>query len=1100
MDNNKPTFHSWVKKNQQSIEHALLSEAYDFLSECAEENLTINELQLDNKWHYLNAKKNKGYNGALFINNNSVPILKLTYHSFKQGGDSQTFDSKKVLKALWQNEQKGEVKPFKHLIKRKVDKTNKPDVTKVNDDLKLWEALKTTGDSDYLVRKKINPRTEVKGLKFGHNLVAVKIVDAEGRGHGLQKIYNDGQKRFTKGLAKKGKFALIGQSSLAKTSKRVSICEGVSTALSIHLATGEPVCAALDAFNLLPVAKTLKKHCKKAEFIFWADNDAYKATKLKPNGEPIGNTGLIHANHAALKMRKAKVMVPEFKEDTITQSLSKPTDFNDLHVLEGLDAITLTKAKKPDVRFALHHELKKSKKNVLELFNPAQFKKAEFKTYNHRYLPDDLTIKEGINLIRSPIGTGKTQAVEKILKENDNLSAIFTTHLISLVESGASRLGLSSYNKCDAFDLQMEKRLAICLNSLAKLIYEGPVPYYDVLVIDEIEQVLTRLNNPLEHKTFIFEVLKELVQSAKYVVCLDAHLSTATIELIKSWANDKPIHLHLNDYEIGHDKTIEIYDNKESLQMSALFALNNKENAYLTFNSKTEALKTFEFFKKTLPNKKGLFISGDNTGDKESLAFFNNVNETSKQYDYIVCTPSVSTGVSIDNNHFQFVAGFFNSTINTANDCAQALGRVRNIAKKHVYCETRRGDKTLNRNLIKTKWHETHQHDLNLMNLTESGDKVLFNQDYERLAIQTTLQKNQSYNNFYESFLLLMLSDGYHFNYATIELEHDEKKLIKSSKEHCFEESQIEQFKQLQPLSEIELKQLEKKTRKTKEETLAFNKRKLSDFFNVNDEETLLTLLNEDNQGKLRKKILLLELGLSSQQLAKKLYEKQYEAYPQFVADLKHYATEQALVKKILNEIQIQIKDNSLKKETLVYDKETLLSSELFGWVKRNYKVLTGIISLPTLNSINTNPIRFMSRLLDLIGLKQKRVGKNENGLYQISEESFEFIKALLSRRNQVLGDSCTNSILSNAESVPSPINIPQKRKKPALLKSITKGFDKLAALIKNNQQASTEKSSKHCLINNIWKIIQSKSELIATKAKNYKDSESVFVPQLFCP
>ena len=56
-----------------------------------------------------------------------------------------------------------------------------------------------------------------------------------------------------------------------------------------------------------------------------------------------------------------------------------------------------------------------------------------------------------------------------------------------------------------------------------------------------------------------------------------------------------------------------------------------------------------------LMSKKGLYISGDNTGDKANLDFFSDVNKFSKLYDYIICTPSVSTGVSISNNHFDFI-------------------------------------------------------------------------------------------------------------------------------------------------------------------------------------------------------------------------------------------------------------------------------------------------------------------------------------------------------------------------------------------------------------------------------------------------------------
>lgn len=1109
MEKNNNTFHDWVQENYETIAHELKRAAIDFLFQHSEERITLDELTLDGKWQYLDRKKTKGFIGQLLSNQNNIPQLKLTYHSFKQGGESYSFDNKPVIKHLWENERYGTTRPYRSQIvprklKQKISE-KKPSEIKVKEDLALWNKLSTTGISDYLKRKQIQSQSEIKGIKFGKNLIAVKIIDIEGRAHGLQKIYNDGRKLFTKGLEKKGHFALIGADNIPKNTKRLSICEGISTAVSIYLATGEPVYAALDAFNLLPVSKNLKSYHTRAEFIYWADNDHIKANKLKPNGEKIGNTGLIHANRAALKMRRALVMTPDFSKMKATTQITEPTDFNDMHCLYGLDAILKIKPQKPNLRLALRDELKKTKKYIHGTLSPNQFKNAAKSTFNDRYLPEDLIIKEGVNLIRSPIGTGKTQAIESLLKENKNLSVLFTTHLISLVESGAKRLGLCSYNACDAFDLQMERRLAICLNSLAKLTLEGPIPQYDVLVIDEIEQVLSRLTNPLEHKTIIFKVLKQLIESAKYVICLDAHLSSTTISLIKAWIHDKKTQIYLNEYQVGQDKEVILYSDKESLQISAMQALESQQKAYLTFNSKTEAAKTFEFFRQAFPQKKGLYISGDNTGDKETIAFFSDVNKASKKYDFVICTPSVSTGVSIDNNHFNFVAGFFNSTINTANDCAQALGRVRNINKTHVYCETRRGDKPLNPELIAAKWNETHQYDLKLMNLTHDGKVVLFNEDYEQLAVQTTLQKNRSFNNFYEEFALLMLSDGYNFSYAEITLQSEEKKFIRESKKSCFELMSNQAIQSSQVLSEAEIIKLENKARKTRAESLSFEKQKLSQFFKVNDNETLIHLMKEDNQGKLRKKILSLELGLSSKEFAKTLYEKQYAEHPQFVADLKHYATEQELIKKLLDEFGLNFTSGLLTKKDYIYNKESLLSGRLIPWIKQNYQRLSGVISLPKIHSIEKSPIRLISRLLDLIGLKQKRVGKNELGTYQLEEQQFLFIQSIISKRNLIAGDSSSNIYINTATTV--SIKLKDSAKVNSfndVLQNLGLCFDKLKSLLTKNKNQPhfqiNNKTKESNILQNLWLNLESTFKAVLENTSLSQISEERYIPQLFVP
>ncbi|MCX6747528.1 MAG: toprim domain-containing protein, partial [Candidatus Nomurabacteria bacterium] len=136
-------------------------------------------------------------------------------------------------------------------------------------------------------------------------------------------------KRFTKGLSKKGHFALIGMPSLPEKIPTIHVCEGVATAASIHRAIGEPVFAALDAFNLHPVCKSLKRHYPKTQIIIWADNDWKKADRTTKFGRVLGNTGLIQANRTAFKLRGTLVCTPDFSTFD-SELIKEATDFNDL--------------------------------------------------------------------------------------------------------------------------------------------------------------------------------------------------------------------------------------------------------------------------------------------------------------------------------------------------------------------------------------------------------------------------------------------------------------------------------------------------------------------------------------------------------------------------------------------------------------------------------------------------------------------------------------------------------------------------------------------------------------------------------------------------
>jgi putative DNA primase/helicase len=69
---------------------------------------------------------------------------------------------------------------------------------------------------------------------------------------GLQKIFDDGTKKFIKNSHLAGSFYVIGN---IENPEKIMICEGLATGLSIHLASRIPVIVSFNAGNLEPVAK-----------------------------------------------------------------------------------------------------------------------------------------------------------------------------------------------------------------------------------------------------------------------------------------------------------------------------------------------------------------------------------------------------------------------------------------------------------------------------------------------------------------------------------------------------------------------------------------------------------------------------------------------------------------------------------------------------------------------------------------------------------------------------------------------------------------------------------------------------------------------------
>ncbi len=198
----------------------------------------------------------------------------------------------------------------------------------------VWGLLEPDGDSDYLAAKKV----QGYGLRYTKNGTAVlPLLDTTGRIHGLQflrtaatakKAGRPAKEFWPAGLVKKGHFHLIGSPDWV-----VLVAEGYATAASLHMATGHAVAVAFDAGNLMPVAEALKKRYPRTKILFCADDDAWTE----------GNPGITSAGAAALAVGGA-VVAPQFADEAARQARHeanghKLSDFNDLHVLEGLHVV-----------------------------------------------------------------------------------------------------------------------------------------------------------------------------------------------------------------------------------------------------------------------------------------------------------------------------------------------------------------------------------------------------------------------------------------------------------------------------------------------------------------------------------------------------------------------------------------------------------------------------------------------------------------------------------------------------------------------------------------------------------------------------------------
>ena len=286
----------------------------------------------DDKWHpaFYNGEKKScsgTYSMKVVDNNFAIgcyftrkdPDNKFKWHSKTEESFSPE-ERKKVKKRIEAEQRKREIEEEKkqRRLSRRLTK--------------YCKSLPKTDNHPYLKKKGVQTFSVKIRKKTGE--IVIPLFGSDGNVWTLQKINKKGGKYLFAGGRKKGSYFPIGNAK--DDLSTILVCEGFATGVSIRQATGLPVIVAVDSGNLTPALVALKSKYPASKFIICADNDAF--TK-NPKGEPW-NVGREAAKKAAQAIGGAYVVYPDFENlDKATYEKEKPTDFNDLHAIAGLDAV-----------------------------------------------------------------------------------------------------------------------------------------------------------------------------------------------------------------------------------------------------------------------------------------------------------------------------------------------------------------------------------------------------------------------------------------------------------------------------------------------------------------------------------------------------------------------------------------------------------------------------------------------------------------------------------------------------------------------------------------------------------------------------------------
>ncbi len=329
----------------------------------------------------------------------------------------------------------------------------------------------------------------------------------------------------------------------------------------------------------------------------------------------------------------------------------------------------------------------------------------QFTLLHEQYLPP-LKLQMGTTLIRSPKGSGKTEALKALVEKcrEEGMSVLLIGHRRALLRAQSERIDLDLYFEIVGDDgkgqfraIQPSENYAICLDSVPNRL-RPDIHKFDVVLIDESEQVIRHLAGDTlkEARRLAFGKLSHYLSVAKAVYFLDADLGILSFSLAEKTApSNREVRFIINEPEV-EIRQYELLDSKKALIGKLEAALDAGEKCYVATNSKNMAESLGLALSQRKKNMRIQVVTRDNSQDLNVQDLLCNVVEEfqtgrngSPPLDVLIGTPSIGTGIDItfpDNAMVvDNVFGIFEGNVTTHFDIDQQLARVRHPGKVSVW-------------------------------------------------------------------------------------------------------------------------------------------------------------------------------------------------------------------------------------------------------------------------------------------------------------------------------------------------------------------------------------------------------------------------------
>ena len=636
------------------------------------------------------------------------------------------------------------------------------------------------------------------------------------------------------------------------------------------------------------------------------------------------------------------------------------------------------------------------------------------------------SLAPGLTFIKSPKGSGKTEALKRLLSRSSKVLLI--GHRRSLIRQICRRLGLGCYLDDDCFSFGgipvNQDRYGVCLDSLGIIL---PTTRYDVIVLDESEQVLAHfLSETIEHQNGggrerLFVIFAQLLSRAKHVIALDADLSWPTFRTITRLATHdrrsgrisrKQVNVWLNEDVPKTGKKIQVYASEAQLIAELRQDVADGKRCFVTSNSraKVETISSIIANADLDRTIKQLVITASTVNGEEQKAFIAAPRTEAPKYDVILTSPALGTGVDIsfpgDVHSIDVVFGFFEPLITTHFDCDQQLGRVRKPRAVKVWISPRRYQFETDLAVVK-KDIMVQSLFKNVLSGFDDNDQPVYDEEdpFIEMAALIVSQQRASKNNLKGNFVEYKKRQDFEVDQVVADDEARAvgSELLKFGRAFRDEDlaNKLLAAAPLKRAAFIDIRRrFEANYAVSQLEWLSYERTRLELFYRRPLSRQLITL---DDRGKYRSKVKVFELmthpllGLSHQPA--RVFEEKRARFVKSVGDTARSAIavlgQTPLMRQGQFDLAMAISMHDLK--------------PFVQFVRERKAAVENLLGTEVRADLAKKPTQQLGAVLKLIGLKLVDAGTRSNGgdktyLYRLDDQALARVQAIVEARRAARG------------------------------------------------------------------------------------------------